>query len=185
MANIILNKLSTPNQLGYVVGDVDKQAAIWSKVYGVGPFFHTGEFDYAVDYLGEKSTLRLVAAFSYLGDTQIELIAQLDGSKSVFSELSAASPLGGLLHLGYFTSSAARDAEPFLQRGARLVQRGTDAEGLETIYLEAAGHPGGLIELIDQTDKRLAAKAAMRKAAAEWDGKDAIRPMSALVMLQG
>lgn len=184
MASTILTKLGTPNQLGYVVSDVEKQAAIWSEVYGVGPFFHTGEFDYAIDYLGEKSTLRLLAAFSYIGDTQIQLIAALYGSRSVFSALSAASPLGGLLHLGYFTSSAARDAKPFLQRGARLVQRGMDAGGLETIYIEAPGHPGSLIELIDQTDTRLAAKAAMRKVAAEWDGKDAFRPMSALVVPQ-
>ncbi|TGR10535.1 hypothetical protein EN833_13485 [Mesorhizobium sp. M4B.F.Ca.ET.190.01.1.1] len=182
MPHISVTKLGTPNQLGYVVRDVEEQAAVWSKAYGVGPFFHTGEFEYPVDFQGSKSTLRLMAAFSYLGETQIQLIAQIGGSSSVFTELSVASPLGGLVHLGYFTSSASRDAKPFLQRGAQLVQRGIDAEGLETIYLRAPGHPGGLIELIDQTDRRLALKALMRQQSASWDGNYAFRPMSSLVL---
>src|SRR4051812_21682473 len=88
-------------QWGYVVRDLEAAMRHWTEVLRVGPFIAIGDFGKVqARHRGEPTDVKLVCAFSYLGDIQIELIQQLNDAPSPYMEFLAAGR-EGLQHHGF------------------------------------------------------------------------------------
>jgi catechol 2,3-dioxygenase-like lactoylglutathione lyase family enzyme len=129
----------TPVQIAWVTTDLDATenalttllgARTWIRVPGV----HFGPD--TCEYRGQPADFTAHISFSYAGDTQLELIAPVEGD-SVYSEfLDRAGP--GLHHI----CREVDDVDAAIG-SAEVVQRGTMPGGMEFAYVsaEAAGVP--------------------------------------------
>ena len=146
----------------------------WATVLGVGPFFAMEHIQFAeCRYLGQPADIDMTVAIAYTGDHQIELVQQHNDTPSIYTEfLKVNRP--GLQHVGTLVDDLdqALDANGFRER---IVQDGATATGQRFAYVDSVLHNGTMLELIEADDAMLKAFAAMRKAAADWDGSDPLR----------
>jgi hypothetical protein len=166
-------------QHGYIVSDVRKTAADWAERLGVGPFYVLDRVGMDQYYFrGRRVDVELCLGFGYWHGMQIELIQPLDEADTLYRR-ALHSSAGRLNHVASIVS----DLDGLLaSRGLqeRVIQRGDMASGLKFVYLEEFV-PGGLhLELVQAQESTLMAFAGMEKAARHWDGRNAVRPMSAL-----
>jgi methylmalonyl-CoA/ethylmalonyl-CoA epimerase len=166
-------------QHGYIVDDVEKAAVEWAERVDVGPFYVLDRI--LMDqyfFRGVRTDVELRLGFGYWQGIQIELIQQLNDADTLYSRALQASA-GKLNHLATVVS----DLDGLLaSRGLqdRVVQRGNMPSGLKFVYLEEY-LPGGLhLEVVEATESTLMAFAGMEKACRNWDGRNPVRPMSAL-----
>jgi hypothetical protein len=165
-------------QNAFVVPDLDAALDHWTRVMGVGPFFVFEHVQYAEAWhRGRVATdIDMTVAIAYWGSMQIELVCQLNSAPSIFTEF-AARDLGGLQHMGVITESVDRDLARLALRGIEPVQQGTTRAGLRFAYVATDRHPGGMIELIESSERVLRFFDKMRRAAEQWDGAQPIRRM--------
>ena len=161
-------------QNGYVVDDWRAAAEHWAKNLGVGPFFPMEHVPFAeCRYKGEPTDIDVTVAIAYSGDYQIELVQQLNDAPSIYTEFSQRNP-PGLQHVGTLVDDLDRalDENDFRDR---IVQDGITKAGQRFAYVDTILHNGTMLELIEADEAMHKAFDYMRRAAAEWDGKEAIR----------
>lgn len=161
-------------QMGYVVPDIDAALDFWIGVAGAGPFFHAVYEPERQVYRGQPTHIRFAIAYGYLGDMQIEVVQQLEGGASAYTEaLETAGdiPAGGvfhhvmMLHDGYDAVHAAYAAAGAEERYSAFV------EGVGRFcYLDTRALMGCHVELVEHTADFEAACARMREAHRGWDG---------------
>ena len=89
-------------QWGYVVRDLEAAMRHWTEVLKVGPFIAIADFGKTeARYKGKPTDVKLICAFSYVGDIQIELIQQLNDAPSPYMDFLAAGR-EGLQHHGFW-----------------------------------------------------------------------------------
>ena len=163
-------------QNGYVVRDIASAMKFWTGTLRVGPFFYVPAVK--VDwyrYKGEDSPLEMSIALANSGDLQIELIQQRNDAPSMYRDFLREHG-EGLQHMSYWT----RDYQTLYDRALSLgyVVGHEGAIGGERgrfAYFDTQAHPGTIIEISDISGSKGAMFAHIRKAAANWDGSDAIR----------
>jgi methylmalonyl-CoA/ethylmalonyl-CoA epimerase len=172
------SEFGTIMQLGYIVEDAAAAAAEWSARVGVGPFYVLDRN--AMDdcyFRGVRTPAEMKLAFGYWGSVQVELVEPLNGGTGFYRE--ALRGAGKLNHCATVVS----DLDALLDQHKlrdRVILSGTQPSGLKFVYLEEY-LPGGLhLELIQATPGTLGAFAAMETIARNWDGKNPVRPMSAI-----
>jgi hypothetical protein len=166
--------MGSVDQLGYVVKDVRAAAKHWTETFGVGPFFLFPEAGIReVSYKGTVSKARIAVAIAYNGDTQIELIQQLNpdepGAESAYTQFLEEHG-EGLHHLCHFTDDYEGYVKRFADRGFTPYYWGDSGPDARFAYFPTEAHPGTVIEVYET---RLFAEffAMMRDAARDWDGK--------------
>lgn len=88
-------------QLGHVVPAVDAAMEAW-KVAGIEEWTVVRDFPVMQWYYhGDPVKLPIDVALAWSGNVQIELIAQLDETPSMYREFLTLQPEGGLQHYGY------------------------------------------------------------------------------------
>ena len=163
-------------QMGYVVADLDAAARHWSQVLGVGPFFVADAIPYeTVHFRGRPIALSTRVAIAYHGDMQIELIQQVSGDPSTFTEFVQRRG-GGLHHVCALTDDLGGDVAAWAARGVPVLQGGRTAVGIGFAYLDTGGgFDGALLELVEGRRGLLRYFETIRKAADEWDGREPLR----------
>jgi Glyoxalase/Bleomycin resistance protein/Dioxygenase superfamily len=164
-------------QHGYIVADVEKSAREWAECVGAGPFYvlDRNRMDNYY-YRGVRMEVETRLAFGYWHGVQVELIQPLDNADSLYNR-ALRSCAGQLNHMAVIVS----DLNGLLARHKleqRVIQRGDMASGVKFVYLEEYLPGGHHLELIDAPQSTLMAFAGMQKVARQWDGRNAIRPMS-------
>jgi hypothetical protein len=146
-----------PDQVGYVVPDLEKGVRELGTMFGVKRWFG---WRYTADYLpkrrfrggaGDFESHGVVAAFG----PSLEIIAPLSG-ESVFTEfLEASGP--GLHHLGYFVKSIDEERARMAGLGLQEVQygggHGMDRDG-HISFLQPLASKTTYIELIEPPKRR-------------------------------
>ncbi|MET0658752.1 MAG: VOC family protein [Steroidobacteraceae bacterium] len=166
-------------QLGYIVEDAAAAAAEWAERVGAGPFYVLDRNPMDDCYFrGERTPVEIRLAFGYWGSVQVELVQPLTTGPSFYRE-ALRSGAGKLNHCAAIVT----DLDTLLQQRNlqdRVILRGSMQSGLKFVYLEEY-LPGGLhLELIQATPSTLGAFAGMEAIARSWDGRDPVRPMSAI-----
>lgn len=166
-------------QLGYIVEDVAKAANEWAERLGVGPFYMLDRME--IDeyyYRGVRTDLEMCLAFGYWGDMQIELIQPLNDADTFYSRALKDAP-GELNHCCTVVSGLdALVASRNLQ--SKVIHSGASSTGVKFVYLEEY-LPGGLhLELAEMPESALQAYAGMKAVTQSWDGKNLLRPMTAI-----
>ena len=152
-------------QFAYVVRDLDATIAAWLDLR-VGPWFVLREFRVAGGvYRGGSHEPVLSLAFANSGEIQIELIAAVDDTPSVYREF-LDSGQEGFHHIAYWTRDYAAEHARALQRGWECVQAGPQ----RFAYYETSPALPALVELTEVNDRLESFTDAIRAAAATWDG---------------
>ena len=168
-----LHRFGPVMQVAYVVDDVRAAAQSWADAFGVGPFFVQDHVRYReLAYRGEPSPLDVSLAFAFSGELQIELVQQHNDAPSIYRDFLAAGGQGAQ-HLGALSADIEADAAQLVERGFKVIQRGvSEAGGVQTLFFESP--MGGVVELIAACNGVRSAFAAMKAAAENWDGVNAV-----------
>jgi hypothetical protein len=172
-------------QLGYVTRDMEAAVDHWVTTAGAGPFYYADYEPERQMYRGQPTQIRFRVAYGFLGDVHIEVIQQLEGGASAYTEaLEQASsvPVGGLfhhmlfLHDGYDASSDA-----YLAAGATPCYSAF-VEGVGRFcYLDARPLTGCFVEFVEDTSFFEACCVKMREAHLGWDGRNPRRTLDEVI----
>jgi catechol 2,3-dioxygenase-like lactoylglutathione lyase family enzyme len=170
--------LGNPAHHCYVYPDFDA-ALDRLAAGGIGPFFVLDEVGGMGDYRGEQHPFSAKVAFVYSGDSCMEIISPKPGGISAYNEFLDRTPHGGLHHIAYY--SADFDATLAMMAAAgkplrtvvdmRDPESGTSIE----IYCEPVGVENPVLYQLMRPGLFDPWFAAMREAAASWDGSDPFR----------
>lgn len=165
-------------QNAYVVRDLEAAAHHWSHTVGVGPFYVLEHVAYDPAYFrGQPLDLDMSVAIAQWGDIQVELIQQHDATPSIYTEFSARHG-EGLQHIGVLTDNLNEHVQRLASKGIEPVQWGTTTKGMRFAYMATDAHPGGMVELIENSPAVDAFFAKIRRAASTWDGTRPLRKLS-------
>ena len=161
-------------QWGIVVRDIDEGIRMWSELLGVGPFMHIAHiapYEHDAIYHGTPSDVRITVAFCYFGETQIELVQQLNDSPSPYVDFLAKGT-AGIQHIGFWTERYDESYAGLVARGYQPVYRAR-MRGVEreTVYFQDSGNAfGPMLELSLSTPRKTALFGAMADRVKKWDG---------------
>jgi catechol 2,3-dioxygenase-like lactoylglutathione lyase family enzyme len=131
----------TPVQIAWVTRDLDATERALTTLLGAKKWIRMRGVHFGPDtctYRGRPADFVADISLSYAGDTQLELIAPVQG-ESIYTEfLDSGGP--GLHHVCIEADDIDR---ALVERDAEVVQRGVMAGGIEFAYVsaEAAGVP--------------------------------------------
>src|ERR1700719_3997028 len=94
-------------QWGIVVADIEAAMQHWIKVFNVGPFFHIRKIrrhEHNAIYKGNPTDVQITVAFSYFGETQLEIIQQLNDSPSPYRDFLEVGR-SGIQHIGFWSDA--------------------------------------------------------------------------------
>ena len=175
----ILPLASTVTQLAYVTTPdrFDAMLDFWTAAYGAGPFY---EWSLAItdqQYFGEPTAIEARFAMTYLGETQVELMAQTNDARSPYLDVLAAHgtpPVGGLFHhIQLAVDDYDADRRRLLAAGLREGMTAI-ANGKKLCYLDGREQLGHFVELVEPMGLEPLFD-AIRDECARWDGTDRIR----------
>jgi hypothetical protein len=165
-------------QWGVVVRDIDEAMLHWSRLLGVGPFMHIQRIalhEHEARYHGIPSDVQLTVAFSYYGETQLEIIQQLNDAPSPYVDFLVAGH-SGLQHVGFWSDDYDGSYAGLIEEGyvpvytARM--RGVPRE--TTYFTDSSGCFGPMLELSLMTTRKAALFAAMAERVRDWSGGAAV-----------
>jgi hypothetical protein len=160
-------------QTGHVVRDLDAGMARWLTL-GVGPWFVLPPAPQPVTFRGDAVAPVVTIAFANSGALQVELIAPLDATPSLYREFLDAGH-EGLHHHAWWTADFDGATARAAAGGWDLVVSGDGNGFARYCYLERPDLPGVLVEIMELTEVTEMFMTAIRRAAVEWDGTDPVR----------
>lgn len=146
-----------PLQFGFVVSDIAAAIEHWRVTAGAGPFVHVAGIDDNIClYRGEPTSVVLDVALAYCGDTQIELIRQVNDAPSPYRAFLASGGTG-VQHFGFWSSDVPAACARLESEGyaREFVCRHPSARH-GSIYFDAPGGNGPMIEISEATPGKLA-----------------------------
>lgn len=161
-------------QQAYVVDDIEAAMGRWTDTLGVGPWFYNPDIQVTdTRYRGAPTALRFAGAITYAGDTQLELIQQLDDSPSCYRDLY---PRGreGHHHVAIFADDFDADVARYVAAGFPVAFSGANRD-MRFAYCDTSSVLGIMVEILEDVPSVRASFGAVRAAAASWDGTDPIR----------
>jgi hypothetical protein len=162
-------------QIGFIVTDVDEAIAPWVAL-GIGPWFVVRGQRLQATYRGAPCEVELTVAFANSGEMQVELIQQHNDAPSIYTEfLESHGP--GFHQLAYWTEDLDAAVQAAQKAGWPVVWSGGEGEGSRYAYVEPAGGPAAIIELMELTAATTGLGDFVRAAADGWDGTDPVRTL--------
>jgi hypothetical protein len=152
-------------QFGFVVPDLDVAIASWAAL-GIGPWFVTRDVKMSdCRYRGALAEPTLSIALANVGDVQIELIAQLDDTPSIYKEFLDATG-GGFNQVAYWVDDVEAVRDAAIAAGWTEVWSGDP--GVRFSYLEHPDAPVTIVELTANSELTRGSNDAIREAARTW-----------------
>jgi hypothetical protein len=165
-------------QNGYVVHDIQAAMEHWTRVLGVGPFFHLPHVACdSFQYKGQEGVPDISIALANSGDLQIELIQQHCQTPTMYKDFLDAGH-EGLQHVSSWEADIDQKIADLTAQGHRIGQRGSMQDGvIKFVYFETELHPGTVFEISNMAGDLAFMPEAIAQAAREWDGSDPIRKL--------
>ena len=165
-------------QMGYVVRDIEAAMRAWAGRLRIGPWFYNPRLALeAYSFRGVAySDLHMSYALANSGELQIELIQQRCDTPSLYREHLERHG-EGLQHVCVWPEDY--DAVYALAQASGLepAQEGRFGGGIRFAYFEHAALAAcACLEVSELVPSRRPGIARIRRAAADWDGCDPIRP---------
>ena len=176
-AKILPAMLGKKMQVGLVAADLDATLEYWTASLGVGPFvvIEDGIGGRKVTHRGERSAVEVSIAFSYIGETQIEIIKQNNRAPSPYQEFLDAGR-EGLHHLAFWPQDFNDAALELERRGfseAYVIYAGDDTK--TAIYYDTPAHLGFMVEITPWNAERAAYFGRIKALANNWNGDRPVR----------
>jgi catechol 2,3-dioxygenase-like lactoylglutathione lyase family enzyme len=169
--------LGPRTQIGMVVRDIEAATTFWSQELGVGPWIiiESSGADRRFVHRGEVTPVEMVIAFSYTGETQLEIISQTNTAPSLYTEFLDEGR-EGFHHLGFWpedfdASCKALEAAGFAELSSLYLPDGTK----NVSYYTSPECIGAFVELAPMTPFRKRYMTAIERLANSWDGSRPLR----------
>jgi len=161
-----------PDQIGYLVSDVDAAVRRWQQHFGVGPWTLFRNVQLAGEYRGEAINIGMDVALGYQGNMQIELIQPLAATTSPYHDATGRL-LAGMHHIAWVVDDFDQALTQLCARGLQPVFQGHNPT-TEVAYLENPQDPSMLYEIIHGAQMRemIAHGIAATRA---WDGRNPVQ----------
>jgi hypothetical protein len=172
------SNFNTGTQWGIVVPEIEAAMQHWTKVFNVGPFLHIKKIrrhEHDAIYKGHPTDVQITVAFSYFGETQLEIIQQLNDSPSPYRDFLAEGRTG-IQHIGFWSDKYDDAYQSLISDGFTPEYRAR-MQGVprETVYFKDPGCVGAMVELSLATARKSRLFGAMAELVRGWDGRDPIR----------
>jgi catechol 2,3-dioxygenase-like lactoylglutathione lyase family enzyme len=163
-------------QLAWVVADIERAMAHWSRVLGAGPWFYKERVGVTTfRYRGADSPPPdLSIAFANSGELQLELIQQRNDAPSMYRDFLARHG-DGMQHIAFWTGDFDATVRRIQADGYTEGHAGQIGQRGRFAYFVHAQAPGNVIEISEQTGGKAEFFREIREAAAGWDGREPIR----------
>jgi hypothetical protein len=167
-------------QLAYVcnAGSFNDTLDFWHRTFDAGPFWVTDVEPAEQIYDGRPTSSAWRLAVTYIGQSNIEIVAPLNDAPSVWSDGLAVAPHippAGLFHhivLDTDDFDARRDI--LLASGAKYGMS-LKISGRRVHYVDAREILGCFVELVEWMPWTASVIDYMKETCATWDGKDELR----------
>lgn len=169
--------LGQRTQLGIIVADLDESLRFWTGTMKVGPFIVIEESlgDRKFVHRGKVSPVDMSIAYSYFGDTQVEIIVQNNSAPSPYTEFLASGGQG-LHHLAFWPEDYEGACRELDRAGFEEVCSIQTADGVKNVsYYSGPKHLGAMIEIVPLTPARKEYFGVMKRLAESWDGQRPVR----------
>jgi hypothetical protein len=162
-------------QQAWVVTDVNAAMRHWTEVCGVGPFFVIEHVPMEnLTYRGKAAKLDCTIALAQAGRTQVELIEQHCDNPSIYRDL-VPKGRSAFHHVAVICQDYDTELAHYQALGYALGATGSFGD-MRFAYVDTSRDIGCVVELLeDKTSIRDHFK-MIAEAAANWDGKDPVRP---------
>ena len=167
-------------QVGMVVHDLEAATAFWSQHLGVGPWIvvQSSGADRRFVHRGLESSVEMELAFSYAGDTQLEIIAQTNAAPSPYREFLQEGR-EGVHHLGFWPEDFEASCTKLNTAGFEELFAAYLPDGSRSVtYYSSPAFIGLVVELAPMTPFRQKYMNAIEKLARTWDGSRPLRRFS-------
>ena len=162
-------------QNSWVVPDIHAAMREWIATAGIGPFFLVEGITIEEQrHRGRPTDVEVSFALAQAGDVQVELVCQHNDAPSAYRD-TVANGATAFHHVAYYCEAYDRDLADLRDRGSEIAFSGSFG-GKRFAYLDTSMRLGAMVELIEASDVQAEFFARIRNAAAEWDGRDPIRP---------
>ena len=164
-------------QVGMVVRDIEAAATFWSEELGIGPWviIKSSGADRRFVHRGQESPIEMVIAFSYTGETQLEIISQTNSAPSIYTEFLDEGR-EGLHHLGFWPEDFEGSCAVLVGAGFEEVTALYLPDGTKTVsYFKSPSFIGAYVELAPMTPFRQKYMNAIERLAGSWDGTRPLR----------
>lgn len=167
-------------QIAYTTADIRRDMDRFTRQLGIGPWFLFERF--AFDWCrvrGEDTPLELNVALGFNGHMMFELIEQSCGHPSPYRETIERRG-HGFHHWGRVCPEDRYDdlCAQYVADGFALALEAEVAVGGRAAYFDTEDTLGGMIELIEVTDRVEDFFARLHHASRLWDGADPIRRLT-------
>ncbi|HYP84367.1 VOC family protein [Variovorax sp.] len=164
-------------QVAYIVPDIEAAMDHWSRVLGVGPWYYNPRVPIRnYTYRGERYEPHNSVALANAGGLQIELVQTRNDVPSMYRDFLRAGH-AGVQHVAYWTEHFDADLARAQAAGFNVCMGGEVGANGRFVYFEDSGAlPGTTIELSEVAGPKGKLFRLIREAAANWDGKDPVRP---------
>lgn len=170
-------------QTAFVVRDIERTAAEWTRLTGAGPWFTLKPELANMVYRGKPTTAKYRLAMAFVGTTLLELIQPLDDESSIFKEILDERG-EGFHHVA--PRMTALSGASFDARCRELDQQGlalalsNDVVGMgRAAFYDAKDAIGGFVEVFE-LGEGYAMIPMMIDMHRTWGGKDPLRPLQSL-----
>jgi catechol 2,3-dioxygenase-like lactoylglutathione lyase family enzyme len=169
--------LGERSQIGMVVNDLDAALRYWTEVMEVGPWITIDASlgDRRLVHRGVDSPVEMSLALSYVGETQVELIAQSNAAPSPFREFLDQGR-EGVQHIGFWPENYEDSCKELERRGFEEVMTILTADGEKNVsYFQGPPVIGAMVEVVPLTAQRREFYGAIEALARSWDGTRPVR----------
>lgn len=169
--------LGPRTQIGMVVRDIEEAATYWSEELGVGPWIiiESSGADRRFVHRGQDIAVEMEIAFSYTGETQLEMICQTNSVPSLYTEFLDEGR-EGVHHLGFWPEDFEGSREALAKAGFEEITSLFLPDGTRNVsYYASPAFIGAFVELAPMTPFRKTYMNAIEVLANTWDGSRPLR----------
>lgn len=164
------------HHIGYVVSDLCGAADRFARTVGAGPFLSIGHVPLPdATWRGAPAVYDHSTAFGMWGDTLIELSQIHEAAPGALSEFMGAGDPTHIGHAAWLVDDLDAETAALGELGLELVHTGS-AGPVRAHWFDGGALFGHPIEVLRRCPENLSLYAAVREAAAGWDGSEPLRP---------
>lgn len=156
-------------QIAFVVTDIRKAILHWNAM-GVGPFLLLPHLALEqVIYQSRTTNPDISLAIAYQGHMQIELIQQHNSADSIYMDFLKDNPNGGMQHSAIISHQYNTLLLELKEAEIAIVQSIKTVDGSNACYISSDFHPGGMIEIIENTEPMSLLFDELKRCADNWN----------------
>lgn len=162
------------HQVGFMSRDIDRSIQYFVEAWGVGPWYVMRNVAAPMIYQRERTDLEISIAMANCDDLQFEIVMQHNDAPSLYRDALAHTSALHIQHVASWVGDIAGVEADAQAKGWSSIFE-TAAPPGRSVFLTHPDEPAVCIELSDCDPFKNLVRAAIREAAASWDGGEPIR----------